>query len=61
MVLAPLDDPQHTLDAIAFNVSEDEWPAPESTEIEIVYRLQTNEFRGQFTLQLLVSHLIGCH
>ena len=59
MVLAPLDDPQNTLDAIAFNVSEDEWPAPDSTEIEIVYRLQTNEFRGNVTLQLLVSHLLG--
>lgn len=61
MVLAPLDDPQNTVDAIAFNVSEDDWPAPESTEIEVVYRLQTNEFRGNVSLQLLVSHLLASH
>lgn len=60
MVLAPLDDPQRTLDAIAFNVSEEDWPAADASEVELVYRLEANEFRGQVNLQLLVSHLLAC-
>ncbi len=57
MVLAPLDSPQRAVDAIAFNVAEEDWPAADCKEVEIVYRLEANEFRGQVSLQLLISHL----
>lgn len=59
MVLAPIDDPQRTVDAIAFNVSDEDWPADGASEVELVYRLESNEFRGQINLQLLVSHVIA--
>ena len=59
MVLAPIDDPQRTVDAIAFNISDEDWPAADASEVEVVYRLESNEFRGQINLQLLVSHLIA--
>lgn len=59
MVLCPLADNSQLLDAIAFNVEEQDWPAPDCTEIELVYRLDANEFRGQETLQLLVEHIVA--
>ncbi|MFN3164465.1 MAG: single-stranded-DNA-specific exonuclease RecJ, partial [Pseudohongiellaceae bacterium] len=59
MVLSPVDDDSRLLDAIAFNVEDANWPAPDSTEIELVYRLEPNEFRGQVNLQLLVEHIIA--
>ncbi|MGB0663527.1 MAG: single-stranded-DNA-specific exonuclease RecJ [Pontibacterium sp.] len=43
-------------DAIAFNVDTELWPNLEITRLDIVYRLDINEFRGQRSLQLLVSH-----
>lgn len=59
MQLSPLDAPQNLLDAIAFNVAPEDWPAPEAGEIELVYRLDCNEFRGQTSLQLLVEHIVS--
>jgi single-stranded-DNA-specific exonuclease len=59
MVVAPVGAPEQAVDAIAFSVAENDWPAPDCKEIEFVYRLETNEFRGQVSLQLLVSHLIS--
>ena len=59
MVLSPLGDPQTVIDAIAFGVSAEDWPAPEAREIELAYRLSINEFRGNTTLQLMVEHLLG--
>ena len=59
MVLSPLGDDGFLVDAIAFGVSETDWPASSATEIELAYRLNINEFRGARTLQLMVEHLLG--
>lgn len=45
------------LDAIAFNVDLDCWPNPTIQQVDLVYKLDVNEFRGQQNLQLLVEHL----
>ncbi|NKB32172.1 MAG: single-stranded-DNA-specific exonuclease RecJ [Pseudomonadales bacterium] len=59
MVLSPIQDPQRSIDAIAFNVAEEDWPGDSATEIEIAYRLSVNEFRGTVTLQLMVEHILA--
>lgn len=46
-----------TLDAICFNVDREAWPNPTVRWVEAVYKLDVNEFRGQQSVQLLVSHL----
>lgn len=46
------------LDAIAFNVDLDTWPDQAIEQIDIAYRLDVNEFRGQRTVQLVVEHLV---
>ena len=61
MVLSPLGDDGFLVDAIAFGVSEADWPASSATEIEMAYKLYINEFRGARTLQLMVEHLLGSH
>lgn len=45
------------LDAIAFNIDTRQWPDQSVTEVEVVYRLDVNEFRGQRNLQLMVEQL----
>jgi single-stranded-DNA-specific exonuclease len=57
MVLSPPGSRQ-VLDAIAFNVDLDVWPDPSRDEVEIAYRLDVNEFRGQRSVQLMVEHLV---
>lgn len=59
LVLAPVLAPQQTIDAIAFNIDKKDWPAPDMTDIEIAYRLDINEFRGNQTLQLMVEHILA--
>lgn len=59
LVLAPELAPQQTIDAIAFNIDKQDWPDPEMTDIEIAYRLDINEFRGNQTLQLMVEHILA--
>jgi len=57
LVLSPPGSTQ-VLDAIAFNVDLDTWPDQAIEEIEIAYRLDVNEFRGQRSVQLMVEHLL---
>ena len=57
MVLAHPGDPQHLLDAIAFNIDPECWPNPAVERVNIAYKLDSNEFRGRETLQLLVEVL----
>ena len=57
-ILAPVGSAS-LLDAIAFNVDLDIWPAPEVEQVEIAYRLDVNEFRGQRSVQLMVEHLVA--
>jgi single-stranded-DNA-specific exonuclease len=46
------------LDGIAFNVDTREWPNESVSELDLVYRLDINEFRGQRNLQLMIEHLL---
>jgi single-stranded-DNA-specific exonuclease len=59
LVLSPELAPRQTIDAIAFNIDEPDWPAADMTDIEIAYRLDINEFRGNQTLQLMVEHILA--
>ncbi|OOE75275.1 single-stranded-DNA-specific exonuclease RecJ [Salinivibrio sp. ML290] len=45
------------IDAIAFNVDLRRWPDPSTKTIRLVYRLDINEFRGNRSAQLIISHL----
>lgn len=46
-----------TLDAIAFNVDLGRWPDASIQWVELGYRLDINEWRGNRSVQLLVSVL----
>ncbi|GAB7532208.1 single-stranded-DNA-specific exonuclease RecJ [Pseudomonas sp. 3A(2025)] len=45
------------LDGIAFGVDREVWPDPNIRWVELAYRLDLNEFRGNETVQLLVTHI----
>lgn len=45
------------IDAIAFNIDPDAWPNPQVTQLDLAYRLDVNEYRGNQTVQLVVEHL----
>jgi len=45
------------LDGIAFNVDTTCWPDSSVREVELAYKLDVNEFRGNRTVQLLIDHL----
>lgn len=57
MTLGFLDEPQKIIDAIAFNVDVDCWPNADAKQINVVYQLSVNEFRGNETEQLMVRHI----
>ena len=56
MVLSPLDT-DAMIDAICFNIDPQQWPDESVAQVEIAYRLDVNEFRGQRSVQLMVEHL----
>lgn len=56
MVVAPSQNPQLALDAIAFNIDTDTWPQ-QADRVHLAYKLDINEFRGRESLQLMVSYL----
>ena len=43
--------------AIAFNVDTEQWPDHSVEQVRIAYKLDSNEFRGRETVQLLVEVL----
>jgi len=45
------------LDGIAFSVDRDVWPNPTVRWVELAYKLDLNEFRGNETVQLMVAHI----
>ena len=49
---------QQIIDAIAFNVDLDIWPEQSVARVDIAYRLDVNEFRGQRSVQLMIEHLV---
>jgi len=59
LVLMPVGG-QQALDAIAFNVDLDIWPNEAIKTIDLAYRLDVNEFRGNRTLQLMVENIVPC-
>lgn len=46
-----------SLDGIAFNIDRDLWPNPTVRWVEVAYKLDVNEFRGNETVQLMIAHL----
>ncbi|MBK6737256.1 MAG: single-stranded-DNA-specific exonuclease RecJ [Haliea sp.] len=59
LVLSPAGS-DTLLDAIAFNIDPRVWPDFSVNAIEIAYRLDVNEFRGQRSVQLMVEQLVAC-
>lgn len=59
MMLSPESEPGKLIDAIAFNVDEDAWPAVDASRIELVFRLDVNEYRNSLNLQLMVERILG--
>lgn len=57
IVLAPLDNRQQLIDAIAFNVDIKCWPNAAAERVQLVYKLDVNEFRGNQSVQLLVDQI----
>ncbi len=45
------------LDGIAFNVDTTIWPDNGVREVELAYKLDINEFRGNRTLQIIIDHI----
>ncbi|HIF9219522.1 TPA: single-stranded-DNA-specific exonuclease RecJ [Photobacterium damselae] len=45
------------IDAIAFNVDLKRWPDASVQQVELVYRLDINEFHGNRSVQLMIEHL----
>ncbi|HEI8868468.1 TPA: single-stranded-DNA-specific exonuclease RecJ [Serratia odorifera] len=45
------------LDGIAFNVDTTLWPDSSVREVELAYKLDVNEFRGNRSVQLLIQHI----
>ncbi|HBM7343557.1 TPA: single-stranded-DNA-specific exonuclease RecJ [Klebsiella oxytoca] len=45
------------LDGIAFNVDTSIWPDNGVREVQLAYKLDINEFRGNRSLQLIIDHL----
>jgi single-stranded-DNA-specific exonuclease len=60
LVLAHPDRPEQLLDAIAFNIDLEAWPNPAVERVLIAYRLDSNEFRGRESVQLLVEVIEPC-
>jgi single-stranded-DNA-specific exonuclease len=57
LVLTPHDNARLALDAIWFNADLALWPLPDNAHVQVAYRLDVNEFRGQQNLQLMVEWL----
>jgi single-stranded-DNA-specific exonuclease len=45
------------LDGIAFNVDTTRWPDNGVREVELAFKLDVNEFRGNRSVQLLIDHI----
>ncbi|MFS2225487.1 single-stranded-DNA-specific exonuclease RecJ [Pantoea sp. B65] len=45
------------LDGIAFNIDTALWPDPSIRQVELAYKLDVNEFRGNRNVQLIIEHL----
>ena len=50
------EDLQLEIDAIAFNVTDEDWSA-DVKKAKVAFRLDVNVFRGNKSLQLMVDHI----
>ncbi len=60
LVLRPVvtaETSARTVDAIAFNIDIKSWPK-EGGEVHLLYRLEVNEFRDAYSLQLMVERIL---
>ncbi len=48
------------LDGIAFNIDREQWPNANVRWVELAYKLDLNEYRGNESVQLLVNYLAPC-
>lgn len=58
LVLSPVGS-EVIVDAICFNIDPQVWPDDAVEKVEIAYRLDVNEFRGQQSVQLMVEQLLA--
>jgi len=58
LVLRSSSNSPELLDAIAFNIDEEDWPKDNIESMRIVFRLDINEYRGVRRLQLLIQYII---
>ncbi len=56
LVLSPAGS-DRLVDAIAFNIDTQRWPDQGVSQVDIAYRLDVNEFRGERSVQLVVEHI----
>ena len=45
------------LDGIAFGIDREVWPNPTVRWVELAYKLDVNEFRGNESVQLMIAHI----
>ncbi|QKJ88525.1 single-stranded-DNA-specific exonuclease RecJ [Paramixta manurensis] len=45
------------LDGIAFNIDTTQWPDASVRQVELAYKLDINEYRGNRSVQLIIEHL----
>ena len=55
LVLQHPADPGQMLDAIAFNIDTQSWPDNACERVRLAYKLDSNEYRGRESVQLLVE------
>lgn len=48
---------KQSLEAIAFNIDSKIWPNSAIKTVKLIYRLTVNKYKGQQTIQLMVSHI----
>ncbi|UTV27297.1 single-stranded-DNA-specific exonuclease RecJ [Photobacterium atrarenae] len=56
MMLEPIGGGS-VIDGIAFNIDLRRWPDASVQQVQLVYRLDVNEYRGNSSAQLMVEHL----
>jgi single-stranded-DNA-specific exonuclease len=57
LLLAPLEQPDLALGAIAFRVDTARWPDARIARVHIAYRLDVNEYRGVRSVQLRIEQI----
>lgn len=48
------------LEAVAFNIDPSVWPNAQVKKIRTAYKLDINEYRGNYSLQLMIDYFEGC-